>query len=197
MMNNVSLFTPRRGGMEVLRSIADSLDGVPSATDEQIIDLLERDINTGDPARYEFEGLISMPLHVDERRRRSDAGVYVMNTFNARNPDGSQMYPLTLSTHSLATRVLFEEKEGAKPKAYGVEFLKGEGLYSADQRYDPEQTGELRKVVANKEVIVSGGAFNTPQILKLSGVGPREELEALDIPVVVDLPAVVRGFYAV
>ena len=73
----------------------------------------------------------------------------------------------------------------------GVEYLKGEGLYSADPRYDSTQTGELRTVKANREIIFSGGTFNTPQILKLSGVGPREELEALDISVVVDLPAVV------
>lgn len=183
--------------MEVLRSIADSLDGVPSATDQQIVDLLERDLNTGDAERYQFQGLVSMPLHIDERRHRSDAGIYVMDTVNARNPDGSKKYPLTLSTHSLATRVLFKKKKGVKPKAYGVEFLKGEGLYSADQRYDPQQEGELRKVVARKEVVVAGGAFNTPQILKLSGIGPREELEALGIPVIVDLPAVVceiKGF---
>lgn len=43
---------------------------------------------------------------------------------------------------------------------------------------------------ADKEVIISGGTFNTPQLLKLSGVGPAAELEKLGIPVVVDLPGV-------
>jgi choline dehydrogenase len=98
---------------------------------------------------------------------------------------------LTLSLHSLATKIVFDDCDG-KPKAIGVEYMVGEGLYSVDGRYNASQKGEMRTVKAKKEVIVAGGTFNTPQILKLSGIGPREELEALDIPVVVDLPAVVR-----
>jgi choline dehydrogenase-like flavoprotein len=43
---------------------------------------------------------------------------------------------------------------------------------------------------AEKEVIISGGTFNTPQLLKLSGIGPAAELKKLGIPVVVNLPGV-------
>jgi choline dehydrogenase len=46
------------------------------------------------------------------------------------------------------------------------------------------------KVFASKEVIVSGGTFNTPQLLKLSGIGPKAELTKLKIPVIANLPGV-------
>jgi choline dehydrogenase len=47
-----------------------------------------------------------------------------------------------------------------------------------------------RRVSVEREVILSAGAFNTPQLLKLSGVGPREELTDLGIEVRVDHPGV-------
>lgn len=153
---------------------------------------MERDLNAADKERYSRNGIYQLPLHYDEFRRRDGSRRYIVETLEARSPvDGSPLYPLTLSTNSLATRVLFDTTEGERPKAYGVEYMIGEGLYAADRRYDAETAREIRRVTASREVIVSGGAFNTPQILKLSGVGPRKELEALGIEVVVDLPAVV------
>ena len=47
-----------------------------------------------------------------------------------------------------------------------------------------------QRAYASREVVLAGGAFNTPQLLKLSGIGPREELERFGIPVRLELPGV-------
>jgi len=92
---------------------------------------------------------------------------------------------LRLELNALATRVILDENN----KAIGVEYLQGERLYRAHPSAS-EETGELRQVCASKEVILSAGAFNTPQLLMLSGIGPRDVLEHFRIPVQVELPGV-------
>jgi choline dehydrogenase-like flavoprotein len=101
--------------------------------------------------------------------------------------DVSARYPdrLRVELNALATRVILDGHRCA----VGVEYLKGQNLYRAHANPVAE-TGERREVRATKEVILCGGAFNTPQLLKLSGVGPREELERHGIDVKVDLPSV-------
>ena len=69
-----------------------------------------------------------------------------------------------VETNALATKILFE---GAR--AVGVEY---------------EQRGQTHTVRAGREVIVSGGSVNSPQLLQLSGIGPAELLQGLGIPVV-------------
>ena len=77
---------------------------------------------------------------------------------------------LKVVAEALATRILFDGR-----RATGVEYEVG---------------GETRIALANAEVIVAGGAFNSPQLLQLSGLGPAELLRSHGIPVVADLPGV-------
>ena len=77
---------------------------------------------------------------------------------------------LTIHTDALVQRVLLD-----KGRAVGVE-------YSSD--------GRKRIARANAEVIVSGGAINSPQILQLSGIGPAEHLRSAGVEVLHDLPGV-------
>ena len=92
---------------------------------------------------------------------------------------------LRVELNALATRVLFDDSN----RAIGVEYLKGERLYRAHARPSDER-GERRSLYASREVILAGGAFNTPQLLMLSGVGPRDVLMDHEIPIRVELPGV-------
>src|SRR5205823_4764959 len=79
---------------------------------------------------------------------------------------------LTLHLNSLATRVLFDGEN----RAIGVEYLKGANLYRASAK-PSRQAGERQEIRASREVILAGGAFNTPQLLMLSGIGPAQQLQ--------------------
>ena len=108
------------------------------------------------------EGFGRMDMTVANGRRASAANAYLRPAMRRTN--------LSVVTHAMATRVLFEGR-----RAVGVEFRQGDRLQTAR---------------AAREVIVSGGPINSPQLLKLSGIGPAAELAELGIPVVHDLPGV-------
>ena len=80
-----------------------------------------------------------------------------------------------IHTKVMATRLLFEGN-----RCVGVEYL---------------QDGELKTVRANKEVIVSAGAIQSPKLLMLSGIGPADQLRRLEIEVRADLPGVGENFH--
>ena len=103
----------------------------------------------------------------------------------------AKKYPdrLRIELHALATRVVFD---GTSTRAIGVEYQKGQRLYAAhpDASAAP---GEVRVARARREVILSGGAFNTPQLLMLSGIGDPEVLGACGIDTRVPLKGVGRN----
>jgi choline dehydrogenase len=82
---------------------------------------------------------------------------------------------LTIATGAHATRIILEGENG-KMTARGVEYLNA--------------SGEHFTAYAGKEVIVSAGAIGSPQLLMLSGIGPRHELEEVGVPCRVDSPHV-------
>jgi choline dehydrogenase len=99
---------------------------------------------------------------------------------------------LKVVTHSLASHVLLEPDTDGRPRAVGVEFLEGERLYRADLNPSAD-SGTTRVARASREVVLAAGAFNTPQLLKLSGIGPPAELARHGIDVKVPLPGVGRN----
>lgn len=133
-------------------------------------------------------GPYQIPLSM-KNSARGGARDYILSVANAVNDDGSRKYQLDIKLNTLVTKIEFDQSSDT-PRATGVAYLEGQSLYRADPRWESGSVSGSGIVNASKEVIISGGSFNTPQILKLSGVGPRAELESFDIPVVVDLPGV-------
>ena len=99
----------------------------------------------------------------------------------------AKQYPdrLRIELNALATRVLFDDQN----RATGVEYQKGERLYAAHPGASTA-AGETRVASARREVILAGGAFNTPQLLMLSGIGNPELLGTHGIRTRVPLPGV-------
>jgi choline dehydrogenase len=128
----------------------------------------------------DLQGLWFTPLATNEGKRNGTRE-YIREV-QSRFPDN-----LTVKTNALATKVLFDGDN----TAVGVEYLEDAHLYRADPKAGRgTDRPAVRQVSVEREVILSAGAFNTPQLLKLSGVGPREELTDLGIEVRIDLPGV-------
>lgn len=153
-----------------------------------ILQVLTLDINTDSPLRDTKDKLYQVPLSMNSDFIRTGPRDFVLEVANAQNDDGSKKYKLDIALNTLVTRINFDES-GATPKATSVNYIHGKSLYRADPRASSEDEGKESGIVyASREVIVSAGAFNSPQLLKLSGIGPAEELTAHNIPVVKDLP---------
>lgn len=133
------------------------------------------------------EGYLTIPLATADHARSGPREF--IRQVAAQFPEN-----LTIWTGVYVTRILFAD--GDENVASGVEYLKGEHLYSADPNSGVQckVTEPTRgEVHAAREVILACGAFNTPQLLMLSGIGPKEHLADHGIPVRADLPGVGRN----
>ncbi|GMG23025.1 unnamed protein product [Aspergillus oryzae var. brunneus] len=110
-------------------------------------------------------GATRFQTFIDSNGQRSSLATAYLTPEVRKRPN------LFIACHAHVTKLLFDRLSGDEPTAIGAEFQKQRG-------------GELFEVHARREVILSGGAVNTPQLLLLSGIGPRDELEKHGIPVV-------------
>jgi choline dehydrogenase-like flavoprotein len=89
---------------------------------------------------------------------------------------------LVILTGAHVTRILFERQNNdVVPRAVGVEVSHGLHLYEASPQFKPNGPCKTAQYFACREVIVSGGSFNTPQLLMLSGVGDADNLNGIGI----------------
>ncbi len=118
---------------------------------------------TQDVNGYQQEGFAAFDKNIHNGRRMSAAQTYL-------HPILDQRPNLTVKTSSFVRKILFENK-----RAVGVEVQ--------------QNRGARQKLYAN-EIILCGGAINSPHLLQVSGVGNATELQAVGIEVVHDLPGV-------
>ncbi|CAN0595729.1 unnamed protein product, partial [Laminaria digitata] len=124
-------------------------------------------MDSGLPANEDFNGestygIGAYQLTLDGRWRESAATAFLKPALDRNN--------LNLSTRAQVTRLIIE-----KGKAVGVEYL---------------QSGQVKRAYASSEVILCGGAVQTPQLLQLSGIGPANLLMSQGITPVMDAPEV-------
>ena len=142
------------------------------------------DPNNWETMKQRPEGVMLIPIAVRDGRRSSPRDYLI---------EMQKKYPerLLIQTETLVTKIIFDREPGAagEPAAIGVRFLRGKHLYNAHPQ-PSNASGTSGEVFCRREVVLCGGVYNTPQLLKLSGIGPRTELEAFQIPVRIDLPGV-------
>jgi choline dehydrogenase len=111
---------------------------------------------------FQQEGFGRMDMTVGSGRRSSAANAYLRPAMRRNN--------VSVMTHALATRIRFEGR-----RVVGLDYRRGDTSHS---------------VRIGRELILSGGPINSPQLLKLSGIGPAAELREHGIAVVLDRPGV-------
>jgi choline dehydrogenase len=136
----------------------------PTVTSQLFV---EAAIKMGYPHNPDFNGVHQegagiYQMTIKDGKRHSAAAAFLQPILQRPN--------LSVTTGAVVTRLLFEGN-----RAVGVEYL---------------HEGTLHQAQVNKEVILSAGAFDSPKLLMLSGIGNAEHLRSFGIPVVVDLPGV-------
>lgn len=143
------------------------LEVVVPATNMLYDEIRAAGIAAGFPATEDYhgeqtEGFQRSEMTVARGRRASTARIFLKPVMNRPN--------LTVETRTLATRIRIEAG-----RAVGVEYI---------------QSGQSLTAMAEREVLVAGGVYGSPQLLMLSGVGPADHLASVGIKPLIDLPGV-------
>ncbi len=166
-----------------------------------------RDLDPNDAAymKRSPEGVVLVPISALNGVRRGPRELLLETHRDLCHRNNASSGELFIETGVFVTRVLFEpDPEGGPPRAVGVACKRGRNLYRAN--HEPGTPGdEEEHYYSRRETILSAGAFNTPQILMLSGIGEAAHLKKHGITglggrdakesagPVVDLPGVGRN----
>jgi choline dehydrogenase len=151
-------------------SVINAKDHDPSPTSKAFIDAC---MELGYPYTDDFNGPNMLGagwhhLNIKDGKRHGANEAYIEPILGKRKN-------FTLSTNSYATRLLFEGT-----RCVGVEYV---------------QDGKKKTARATREVVVAGGALESPKLLMLSGIGPSDHLKEHSIKTLVDLPGVGQNFH--
>jgi choline dehydrogenase len=139
-----------------------------SATPGPLFDLISESAKACDIQTFDdyhagpFEGIAPTEFNIGDGIRQSSAAAFIRPALSRTN--------LTIIHSALVKRIVIEEK-----RAVAVEYIKD---------------GQVSTAGSDGEIILSAGTYHSPQILMLSGIGPAEHLQSMDISPVLDLPEV-------
>ncbi len=146
---------------------------------------LQKDMS-GNPAHSDGIGIVDLQVSSDGKRSAAFNDLLVPQIEKNNN--------IKVLFNTLATRIIIQKtKQGLR--AQGVQALYKPQVYLADQSKKDQYAQDISNPLifqfnARKEVVLSGGAINTPQLLLLSGIGPADHLKSFNIPVLLDRPGV-------
>ncbi|KAF8748950.1 Aryl-alcohol oxidase [Rhizoctonia solani] len=138
------------------------------------------------PERWERGGAAVISTR-DGNHNRSSVRDHLVNT-RTKLPQ-----KLSFATDTLATKILTCADSTGKARAYGVQAAAGQYLLPVSRQFKGKQTLATKQYTAKYEVVVSAGAFQTPQLLLLSGIGDSAQLAKFNIPTLKQNHTILNG----